>query len=281
MQELESQLAGINSEITGLQGKLKAAVRRINPDYQKAVNEGAIARKVYEDEQDKQDDIKRQIEEKKHQAEAKKFQIDGVRDRLEQDFKLQQFEEAQFVEVVNSAKQEVKKAIASIHIREKLANQREKELQRVQNRQKDLIIRSSKAGNVINPDLDKKQKQFIQAGSLLFEIVNPKQQIVEANVKQEDRLLVKKGQSVTFRPQGMGLLSYKGTVVSIDPVVSPLKDAQQPRTVKVYVSLNKEENLALLQPGVSGVAHIEVESMFLYQKLQRELEKLIPLEKFF
>lgn len=65
------------------------------------------------------------------------------------------------------------------------------------------------------------------------------------------------------------------------PLVPPSKDTQQTPTVKVYVSINQGQKIKQLQPEFPGDDHIEVESMFLYQKLQRELEKLIHLEKFF
>lgn len=102
----------------------------------------------------------------------------------------------------------------------------------------------------------------------------------EVGIKTEDAPLVHKGATVTFRPQGTGLLSYTGTVQepNIDPVVSS-DGVQQPHRVTVRVLLNQQDNL--LRPGLKGYAHIEAESLLLYQKLQREFVKLVSIGKFF
>ncbi|HAA31747.1 MAG TPA: hypothetical protein DCE56_33680 [Cyanobacteria bacterium UBA8553] len=66
--------------------------------------------------------------------------------------------------------------------------------------------------------------------------------------------------------------------VDIDPVVSS-DGVQHPPTVTVRVMLSGQDNL--LRPGLKGYAHIEGESLPLYQKLQREFVKLVPVGKFF
>jgi len=280
IQELQIKLTWINTDIGGLQDELNKVEEHIRR-YQPLAKQGGLALNKLEEEQKEQSKINRQIEEKKSQAEATKIQMDGLREKLQQDLRQQQVDENQSVAAVNSAMQQIKQAVANVQIRQQVATQRNKELQRVQNReQEDLRIRAGKAGYIVNLDLDKKQNQYLQAGSPLFDIVNPKQQMVEVRIKPEDVHLVKKGQLVTFRPKGRGLLNYQGTVYSIEPAASPKEPQQQP-TVKVTVSLNQGQNLEQLQPGFPGDAHIEVESMFLYQKLQREFEKLVPIGKFF
>lgn len=281
MQELQIQLEGINSEIKGFQDELDKVDQRIIR-YQSLATQGALSKSKLEDEEKEQRKIKRQIEEKKYQAELKKAQMNGIREKLQLELRQQQIEENQSVAAVNSAMQQVKQAITHVQIRQQGTTQREKELQRVQNRKEDLIIKADKAGYVVTPDLDKKQNQYLQIGSPFVDIVNSEKLTVKVNTKQEDFYLVKVGQTVTFRPKNMGLLSYKGTVISKDLVASTKEPQQQQQpTFKITVHLNQGQNLEQLQPGVTGDAHIEVESMLLYQKLQRELEKIIPISKFF
>lgn len=111
-------------------------------------------------------------------------------------------------------------------------------------------------------------------------MIDLNQLTITVQIKPEDAPLVHKGATVTFRPQSTALLSYTGIVQdsNLDPVVSS-DGVQQPPRVTVRVLLNQQDDL--LRPGLKGYAHIEAESLPLYQKLQREFVKLVPIGKFF
>lgn len=283
MQELQIQIAGINNDISRWQNKLKDVVNRTER-YQSFKQEGAISTNTLEDQREKENDINRQIEEKKYQVEAKKAQMAGVIQNLQQDLQQKQADEKQAATAVDYARSQINQALADVRSKEQEAAEIAKDVERVKNESKKLELRADKAGIVVTPqaDLNQMQHQYVQATTEIVKTLDPKQLLLEVNIKSEDVHLVKKGQLVKFRPKGRGLLTYEGTVQSIPFVPpSPSKDAQQPTKVKVYVSINPGQNLEQLQPEFPGDAHIEVESMFLYQKLQREFEKLIPIGKFF
>jgi multidrug resistance efflux pump len=279
MQELERGQAGIKSEIAGLQSELNFVSQRLMR-YESLSQMGAIPRNQVEDLQQKQSALQEQIREKNHQVEAKAAQIATVKQNLEQQLRQQQAENAQMVAAVQLAMQQVKQAAANVQIRQQVAVGMAKELQRMRNRQQDLVLRAQTSGTVVTADLDKLNSQFLPAGSKVLEIVDLKKLTVTVLVKPEDASLVHVGDKVTFRPQGTGLSSYTGTVQSkdIDPVVQS-DGVQHPPTVAVRVSLTQGDNL--LRPGMPGYAHIEAEPLRLYQKVQREFVKLVPIGKFF
>ncbi len=281
MQELQIQIAGINNDISRWQKKLKDVANRTER-YQSFKQEGAISTNTLEDQQEKENDINRQIEEKKYQVEAKKAQMAGVIQNLQQDLQQKQAEEKQAATAVDYARSQINQALADVRSKEQEAAEIAKDVERVKNESKKLELRADKAGIVVTPnaDLDQIQNQYVQATTEIVKTLDPKQLLFEVSIKPEDEHLVEKGQLVTFRPRGRGLLSYEGRVQSI-PIVPPSKDTQQPSTVKVYVSINQGQKIEQLQPEFPGDAHIEVESMFLYQKLQREFDKLVPIGKFF
>lgn len=277
IQDLQSQQNSIRSAIVALESNLNLIKGRLDR-YQEVFKAGGVTRNQIEELEQQKNNLSQQIQGEKYQLESKASQIDAVKQNLQQDFSQKQAEESQSIAAVESARQQVEQAKANVQIKQKVVDKRAKEFNRVQNRTKDLELRADKAGTVVTPDLDKKQNQYLQAGSPILEIVDLTQLMLIVQIKNEDKSLVYKGQTVTFRPQGRGLLSYTGTVKDINQTVSS-DAAQHPPTITVYVSLNQSDNS--LHPGFPGHAHIEVKSSLLYQKLQREFEKLVPIGKFF
>lgn len=277
IQVLQSEQDSIGSEIIALQSNLNLIDVRLNR-YQEVIKAGGITRNQIEDLEQQRNNLLQQIQGKHSQIKSKAAQIDAVRQNLQQDFSQKQAEESQVITVVQSAKQQVEQAKANVLIKQKVANKRAIELNKVQKRTQDLELRAPINGTVITQDLDKKNNQYSQLGSPILEIVDLTKPMLVVQIKPEDRQLVRKGQLVTFRPQGRGLLNYTGTVEKISPTVSS-DGVQHPPMITVYATLNSADNL--MPQGLPGHAHIEVESMLLYQKLQREFEKLVPIGKFF
>jgi multidrug resistance efflux pump len=276
IQVLQSEQDSIRSEIVALESNLKLIKGRLNR-YQEVFKAGGFPRDKMEDLEQQQNNLSQQVQGKKYQLESKAAQIDAVRQNLQQDFTQKQAEKSQFIAAVQSAKQQIEQAKSNVLIKQKVANKRVVELNKIQRRTQDLELRSPISGTVITQDLDKKNNQYSQLGSPILEIVDLTKPMLTVQVKPEDIQLVHKGQIVTFRPQGRGLLSYTGTVEKISPQASS-NGVQQPPMITVYVTLNSADNL--MPQGLPGHAHIEVESMLLYQKLQREFEKLVPIGKF-
>lgn len=279
IQELESGQAGLRSDIIGLQNELELVQLR-HSRYQVAFGAGAISRNEVEELERQQNTLRRLVREKTHQIEAKAAQINTVKQNLEQSLQQQQAEVEQALAAVHSASELVKQTHANVQIQQQLAMKMGTELMRQQARHKELLLRTTTAGTVVSADLDLLPSQFLPAGSQVLQVVDLHQLTTTVQIRPEDAPLVKPGASVTFRPQGTGLLSYTGTVqaVNIDPVVSG-DGVQQPPSVTVRVGLNQGDNL--LRPGLKGYAHIQAESVHLYQKLHREFVQLVPLGKYF
>lgn len=275
-QELQSQQAVINSDILALQANLDMITIRLKR-YQEAIKAQAISLNQVEELEQQKNSLLQQIQGKQHQREAKNYQMDIFKQNLQQELSQKQAEENQVVKSVQTAQQHLQQAKSNVQNRQKLAKPRAEELSRVQERKEDLVVRAEKAGTIVSVDLDKKENLFMSAGSPILEIVDLKKLMLKVQIKSEDRQLVSIGKIVTFRPQGNGFSSYKGAVIKIDSVVSS-EGLQPTNTITVYVSFNQTYNSLL--PGLPGHAHIEVDSMLLYQKIQREFEKSVPIDKF-
>jgi multidrug resistance efflux pump len=280
IQKFSSEIDGIKSEISGLKEELKLVEDQLI-QYQKFSKDGIIPQKYITDTKQQHIVLAKQIAEKNHQIEAKIAQIDTVKQNLGQELEQQQAEVNQKLAAVNGAMEQVKQGAANVKIRQEMAMKIGTELVRQQERLKELSpLRATTSGTVITPDLDKLQNQYLQAGAKVLELIDLNQLTTTVQIKPEDAPLVHKGATVTFRPQSTGLLSYTGKVqeTNIDSVVFS-DGVQQPPRVTVRVLLNQQDNL--LRPGLKGYAHIEAESLPLYQKLQQEFVKLVPVGKFF
>ncbi|MGB5959284.1 MAG: HlyD family efflux transporter periplasmic adaptor subunit [Coleofasciculaceae cyanobacterium] len=277
IQDLQSQQDSIGSEIFALESNFNLIKDRLNL-YQEAFKSGGISHDKMKDLELQKTSLSQQIQGKQSLIRSKAAQIESVKQNLQQDIIQKQAEENQIVAAVQSAKQQIEQVKANVLIKQKVANKRAVELKKVQKRAEASELRAPISGTVITQNLDKKNNQYAQLGSPILEIVDLTKPMLSVQVKPEDIHLVRKGQIVTFRPQGRGLLSYTGTVEKISPVASS-EGSQHPPMFTVDVTLNSTDNLSL--QGLPGHAHIEVDSVLLYQKLQREFEKLVPIHKFF
>lgn len=280
IQDLQNQQDSIESEIAGLKSNLKLIVKKLER-YQEVIESGGIGvipRNQIESEEQQRNSLSQQIQGKQYQIKSQANRIEAFKQNLQQDLSQKQAEESQDIEAVKSAEQQFKNAEDNVLIKQKVANKRADELNKVQNRTKDLELRAPIDGTIITQDLDKKNNQFAALGSPVLEIVDVNKPRLEVKVKPEDIAFVREGQTVRFRPQGRGLLSYTGTVEKISPQATS-DGIQHPPMFTVYVTLNQTDN-SLLQ-GLTGDAHIEVDSVLLYQKIQREFERLVPVGKFF
>jgi multidrug resistance efflux pump len=280
IQDLQNQQDSIESEIAGLKSNLKLIVKKLER-YQEVIESGGIGvipRNQIESEEQQRNSLSQQIQGKQYQIKSQANRIEAFKQNLQQDLSQKQAEESQDIEAVKSAEQQFKNAEDNVLIKQKVANKRADELNKVQNRKQDLELRAPISGTIITQDLYKKNNQFAALGSPVLEIVDVNKPRLEVKVKPEDIAFVREGQTVRFRPQGRGLLSYTGTVEKISPQATS-DGIQHPPMFTVYVTLNQTDN-SLLQ-GLTGDAHIEVDSVLLYQKIQREFERLVPVGKFF
>lgn len=278
IRDIQSLQEVIKAEIDDLQSKIDKLSRRQSL-YQEVAREGGLRKNDLADLEIDINTSKQQIKSKQSLIKSKDAQIDGLKQSLQQDLIQKQKEENQRSLELQSARQQLEETKSNVLKKQKVASKRAIDRNKVQNRVQDLELISNFNGTIITPDIDKKNNQYFQAGSPILEIVDLSKMRLEIQIKPEDQLLVKKGQTVKFRPQGRGLVNYTGTVEEISPTTVS-DSVQRPPMFTVYVRLNSPASDNSLLPGVPGYAHIEVESMLLYQKVQRELEKLIEIGKF-
>ena len=277
IRELENEITGIKSEIVGLKDNLQIVESTIS-DYQAAVPDGAIARNVLRDAERQQATLQSTIATKESQVRAKVEQIATIQKNLQEELEQLQSEVSRKVAARQSAQQEVEAVAADIQTQRRLEETLGEEFKRQQDKQQHLMLRAKQGGTVITDSLDQLRAKKLQAGDPVLEVVNLKQLTANVKIRQEDSDLVQKGALVKFRPREAGIRDYTATVQAIAPVVQ-LDESRQKRMLTVRILIDNDDNR--LRPGVTGDARIETESIPIYQKLQREFLKLVPIGKFF
>ncbi|WP_204150059.1 efflux RND transporter periplasmic adaptor subunit [Leptolyngbya sp. CCY15150] len=149
----------------------------------------------------------------------------------------------------------------------------EQRLQHLQQERSQLMLTATTEGTVITSDLDLLVGKEVRSEGALIEIAELSQLVANVEIKEEDLEYVQIGKDVSFRPRQSKLESYGGKV---DDILNNVEvDAtQQQRVAMVRVVIdNPEERLRL---GATGYAKIYSERIFLYERLGRELLRLIP-----
>jgi multidrug efflux pump subunit AcrA (membrane-fusion protein) len=133
-------------------------------------------------------------------------------------------------------------------------------------------------GVILTSDLDLKKNQELKPGEdFLLEIAELKELTAIVEVREEDLEYVQLNKPVTFRPRQAKLRPYSATVKMILPKIESEPD-KPTRTARVQIVVDNRDGK--LSPGASGYAKIWSEQIPLYQRLSRELQRLVPFEKF-
>lgn len=172
-----------------------------------------------------------------------------------------------------TASQMVSAAAAHLEVYQQtivLLNQR---LQELVAQQQSLVLRASTEGTVITSDLDLLVGQETRPDSTLLQIANLKQLTANVQVQEDDLNFVQVGAPVTFRPRQSKL---EAAAARVDAVLYNVQsdDTKQQRVATVRVVIENPQGR--LRPGSSGYAKIFSQWMPLYQRVGRELLKLVP-----
>lgn len=146
-------------------------------------------------------------------------------------------------------------------------------LQELKARQAQLTLRATVAGTIITDDLDLKVGQELRPDTVLMQIANLQQLTANVEVREEDLDYVENNAPVTFRPRQAKLETYDARVEDVLYNVQP-DDTQQRRIATVQVVIDNSDGR--LRPGSSGYARIFSEWIPLYERIGRELIKLVP-----
>ena len=127
----------------------------------------------------------------------------------------------------------------------------EADLQRFEDRQKTLEVRSPSSGIVISGDPKKLEGSRLNVGQTLFEVGSLDPMIVEVAIPDEDIDHAQIGQPVTFRLRSRPYRSYQGVLKRIHPR-SELRDSENVFIGEVAI----EGDASQLRPGMRGQAKL-------------------------
>lgn len=277
VQKLEAEIEGLKSKIYGLKGDLEGLQKTI-ARYQSLAVEGAFSPVNLEEFLRQKSTLEGDIGERESQILAKQAEIASVTKEKQEQLEIRQAEVSHTAAASESALQEVEAALAEVENRTLSLSQLEAELQRRKQKQKHLFLQSDIAGTVITENLDRFENKHLSAGEPLLEIVNLSQLTASVKFRQEDADLIEPGAKVRFRPREAVLRDYTATVQEISPVVET-DQSQQQRNLTVKIIIENDDSR--LRPGVVGDARLETEPMPIYQNVQREFLKVVPVGKWF
>lgn len=136
-----------------------------------------------------------------------------------------------------------------------------------------LVLVADQSGTVLDDDLDLRVGQEVTPETPLLRIARLDQLTANVQVKEEELTYFSEGSEVTFRPTSAKLTPYDAEVDKILYDLAP-DDTQQRRIATVRLLINNADQQ--LRPGSGGYAKIVSERIPLYQRLGREVLKLLP-----
>ena len=276
IQKLEAEIEGLHSQISGMKGNLS----RLNDtiaSYELLLKEGVVSQAKLNEYLGQKSELVGEIGNKESQIAAKQAEIASVTKEKQEQLESRQDEVSYAEAASESALQELQAARAEVENRTLSLSQLDAELQRRKQKQKHLFLQSDIAGTVITENLDRFENKHLTAGETVLEIVDLNQLTASVKFRQQDADLIKLGAKVRFRPREAELREYTATVREISPVMQTDQSQQQWLIAKIIID-NYDSRL---RPGVVGDARLETEPMPIYQNVQREFLKVVPVGKWF
>ena len=265
----KSAIAALKEQINQKENQLAAHREQIN---QKESQLAAQQEKIPQ----KQSQIK-QLENQRQQRDsiiaAKAEEIAEFKRLLEEEIAEKESELEQRIAARKSLQKEVEATVASVVDKKQLVEQSTEEIKRLEQKQKELILKATTSGTIINSDLDLLNNRNLKAGEVILNIVDLQQLTASVKVSQEDIDLVEPQMPVEFKPRDADIGSYSARVLDIPSVVK-LDEAGQNPVLTVTIAIDNQSDR--LRPGLEGYAHIKTEEMRIYQKISREFLKLFP-----
>lgn len=261
---LPPEVQALKIEQQRLQGQLQEAQVQ-EQRYEALWQEGAIARSELETRQMQTRNLERDFSAKGEQIRLAQRQLsDSASDEMaSMRYQVASTQAAQLVTVGAGQLDVYGEAIATLT----------KRLQQLNKIKEQLTLRAATGGTVISSDLDLLVGQEIRPESALLRIANLNQLTANVEVREEDLDYVEKGAIVTFRPRQAKLDTYDARVEDVLYNVQP-DNTQQRRVATVRVVIDNSDGR--LRPGSSGYARISSEWTPLYERVERELLKLVP-----
>lgn len=267
----------LQAEVETLQADLDGYQRDVER-YQTLVDQGVYSANVQELSQaiNKRDRTKPAIKSKLQQIRDLEKQ---TQERLER----QQAEVTQKEIAVSTARESVAAAEVEVRDRQQLAIKQTQKLYSLRRQLDKLKLKATRSGTVVTPNLDLLHNQAMQPGQKILDIVELKQLTANVKVSQQDYSLVRlalknSNLRATFHPRDTVGHVYTATVKPQNiHSIATAEISQQPSELTVQISIDNHDNL--LRPGMRGTTHINIGQTPLYQRVQREFLRLVPIEK--
>ena len=262
IQELEQQQQRLQQRLAELGEKYSR--------YQYLYRKGAISKDRRDEIQAEQRDVQSGLAAKTKEIEAAKQKLTDTASDLQAETVSQQ--------ASISASQMIAEAEGQMAVGRNAIATLEKRLKQLKTLRESLTLHSPMTGVILTSDLDLKKNQELKPGEdFLLEIAELKELTAIVEVREEDLEYVQLNKPVTFRPRQAKLRPYNATVKMILPKIESEPD-KPTRTARVQIVVDNRDGK--LSPGASGYAKIWSEQIPLYQRLSRELQRLVPFEKF-
>jgi multidrug resistance efflux pump len=261
---LPPEMQSIRVEQQQLEGQLKQAQSELKR-YEQLHNAGAIALIDVETRQGEVRDLQHRVTERTAQMSSVQQQLS---DRATDETMSAAVQQSNVVaaQTIVAVSQNQTAQVQTIEVLEQ-------RLKQLTNLRSNLILRATTSGTVITSDLDLVVGQEIRPDKPLLQIANLGQLTANVEIKEEDLDSVEMGAAVTFRPRQSKLQPYNARVE--DVLYNVEADAtQQQRVATVRVVIDNSDGR--LRPGSSGYARIFSEWTPLYQRVGREVLKLVP-----
>lgn len=268
-------MASLQADIESSQAEYDENEKNIER-YQGLVDEGVYSSEKLDQATTRKKQIKAEIENKLQQIRDFEKQ---TQERLER----QQAEVTQRETAVSTARESVVAAEVEVRDKQQLVTKQEQKLRSLRSQLDKLEIKATVAGTVVTPDLDLLQNQAMPLGKELLEIVDLAQLAADVKVSQQDYSLVRsalEGSNLqaTFHPRNTVGHVYKATVEPQNiHSIATAEMSQEPSELTVKILIDNHEQR--LRPGMRGTTHINIGKTPLYQRVQREFLRLVPVEK--
>lgn len=234
-------------------------------EYQYLYSQGAVPRQEVDDRESIYLNTQRDLRANQAQIEAAKQQL--------ADSAVDEGGNAQVQRANLQAASQVAASTERVQAQRRAIATQQARLAELQQQRAALTLRAVQAGTVLDDDLDLKLGQEVTPEAALLRIARLDQLTANVQVKEEELTYFSEGAEVTFRPTSAKLTPYDAVVDKVLYDVEP--DATQQRrlaTVRVVIDNSDRQ----LLPGSGGYAKIFSQWIPLYQRLGREVLKLVP-----
>jgi multidrug resistance efflux pump len=206
--------------------------------------------------------------------EAKRYDIDLMQRQLREDA-ADRTDAAIYQQTLATSTQQTAAASQELVATQNTIQGLEQRLKELQEQEEALVVTAQVAGRVLGEDLDLVVGQELQPNVAILRVEDLTELTAHIEIREDDLPYVEIGAPAKFRSQQAKHLVYEARIEAIpyNYLEADVTENRRVATVKLTIS-NEDESL---RPDSSGYAKIFSEWIPLYQRVGREISKLIPI----